>query len=65
MVTDGRRACAIFVNGDVVCFDFSGRQLWLRRLGVPDNPYGHASSLVLYGNGVILQMDQSSRSKKF
>ena len=64
MVTDGKRACAIFVNGDVACFDFSGRLLWLRRLGVPDNPYGHAASLALYGNGVIVQMDQHGSPKE-
>ncbi|MBI3910140.1 MAG: PQQ-binding-like beta-propeller repeat protein [Armatimonadetes bacterium] len=63
MVADGRRACAMFVNGDVACFDFAGKLLWLRRLGVPDNSYGHASSLAMYGNGVIIQFDQGSSAE--
>jgi outer membrane protein assembly factor BamB len=60
MVTDGKRVCAIFVTGEVVCLDYSGKQLWIRALGVPESLYGHASSLMLYGNGVIVQFDQGS-----
>ncbi|HUS71887.1 MAG TPA: PQQ-binding-like beta-propeller repeat protein, partial [Sedimentisphaerales bacterium] len=44
-VTDGRRVCAIFATGDVGCFDFDGKKLWVRNLGVPDSAYGYASSL--------------------
>jgi outer membrane protein assembly factor BamB len=59
-VTDGKRACAIFANGDVGCFDFSGRELWMRGLGVPDSAYGYSSSLAIYRNLVLIQYDQAT-----
>lgn len=68
-VTDGRRVCVIFATGVVACFDFSGRTLWTRSVGVPRNSYGHASSLVLHSSLLLIQLDQtraeddSSRSK--
>lgn len=55
---DAERVCAIFANGDVTCFDHFGRQLWARSLGVPENVYGHASSLVLHGQVLLVQYDQ-------
>lgn len=58
-VTDGRRVCAIFANGDVGCFDYSGKQLWQRGLGVPESSYGYASSLAIYRNLVLIQYDQA------
>jgi outer membrane protein assembly factor BamB len=58
MVTDGRRVYAIFVTGDVGCFDFHGRKLWVRNLGIPDNAYGYASSLAIYRNLLLIQYDQ-------
>lgn len=58
--TDGKCVCAVFVNGDVACFDLAGKPLWTRSLGKPDNQYGHASSLLFYGSGLIVQMDQGS-----
>ncbi len=58
MVTDGRRVYAIFATGDIGCFDFTGKRLWAMNLGVPDNAYGHASSLAMYRNLVLVQLDQ-------
>lgn len=58
MVTDGRRVCAIFPNGDVGCFDFEGKQLWSKNLGTPDSAYGYTSSLALYKNLLLIQYDQ-------
>lgn len=60
MATDGKHACALFVNGDLACFDFVGKLLWIRKLGAPENTYGHASSPILYGSGILIQMDQGS-----
>jgi outer membrane protein assembly factor BamB len=60
MATDGLHVATIFINGDVYCFDRTGKQLWARNLGVPDNTYGHASSLQVYGSGLIVQMDQGA-----
>ena len=36
-------------------------KIWCRNLGVPDNPYGHASSLVIYENLLLVQYDHTSR----
>lgn len=58
MVTDGRRVYAIFVTGDIGAFDFNGKKIWTRNLGVPDSSYGYASSLAIYRNLVLIQFDQ-------
>ena len=58
-VTDGQRVCAIFANGDIACFDFHGRKLWAQALGPLDDGYGHASSLALLGDLVLVQLDQA------
>ncbi|HIE26730.1 TPA: serine/threonine protein kinase [Candidatus Poribacteria bacterium] len=47
-VTDGRRVYVIFANGDLVCFDFDGNRIWAKNLGLPENVYGHASSLAMF-----------------
>ena len=59
MVADGRRVCAIFPTGDIDCFDYDGKKIWAKNLGLPDNPYGYASSLAMYRNLVLVQYDQA------
>jgi len=61
--TDGRRVYAIFPTGDVAAFDFNGRRLWHRNLGVPDSAYGYASSLDTYEKLVLIQYDQGDGSE--
>ncbi|MBN2270643.1 MAG: PQQ-binding-like beta-propeller repeat protein, partial [Sedimentisphaerales bacterium] len=58
MATDGKRVYAIFITGDLACFDFSGRNIWTKSLGIPDNVYGYAASLDVFKNMVIVQNDQ-------
>ena len=58
--TDGRRVFAVFATGDLVACDLSGHRLWARNLGVPKNPYGHASSLQVYRGRLIVQYDQET-----
>jgi outer membrane protein assembly factor BamB len=58
MATDGRRAYAIFANGDVAALDFGGEIVWSRSLGIPKNTYGHAASLSMYQNRLIVPFDQ-------
>jgi outer membrane protein assembly factor BamB len=58
MATDGQRVYAIFANGDLAAFNFEGRQLWAKNLGVPKNSHGHASSLATWMDRVIVQYDQ-------
>lgn len=58
VVTDGRRVYAIFPTGDVGCFDFKGKKVWEKNLGIPDSSYGYASSLAMYQNLLLIQYDQ-------
>jgi outer membrane protein assembly factor BamB len=58
LATDGRRVYAIFPSGDVAGFDFNGRRLWHKPLGIPDSAYGYAPSLETYEKFVIIQYDQ-------
>ena len=62
--TDGRRVYAIFASGDLVAVDFSGNLVWSKSLGVPTNPYGHATSLITHGNMVLVQYDQGTSDEK-
>ena len=63
MATDGERVYAVFANGDVVSFDFTGNRMWGRNLGVPDNLYGHASSLLVYRSLLIVQYDHDGGAR--
>jgi outer membrane protein assembly factor BamB len=58
MTTDGRRVYAIFANGDVFSLDFEGNIIWTKSLGLPQNHYGHSSSLIMYRDLLIIQYDQ-------
>jgi len=57
-VTDGQRVYSIFANGDIICFDFNGNQIWARNLGPFDSMYGYASSLAMYRDLVLVLLDQ-------
>jgi outer membrane protein assembly factor BamB len=60
MTTDGQRVFAIFATGDIACFDFAGKLIWAKSLGVPGNHYGHASSLITYQDLLLVQYDQKT-----
>ena len=62
--TDGQRVYAIFANGDVVALDFAGQVLWTKSLGIPQNAYGHAASLAMHQNLVLIQFDQGAAEDK-
>jgi outer membrane protein assembly factor BamB len=63
MATDGRAVFAIFATGDVIAFDMSGKRLWARNLGMPDNHYGHSSSLIIYKDKLLIQYDTNKSGK--
>lgn len=63
MATDGRAVFAIFGTGDVIALDMSGKRLWARNLGVPDNHYGHSSSLIIYKDKLLIQYDTNRSGK--
>ncbi len=58
--TDGQRVYAMFAIGDVAAFDFSGKLIWSRSLGIPKNSYGHATSLAMVRNLLLIQFDQAT-----
>ncbi|HEV7406544.1 MAG TPA: PQQ-binding-like beta-propeller repeat protein [Chthoniobacteraceae bacterium] len=58
MATDGRRVYAMFANGDLAALDFEGAVVWAKRLAVPKNQYGHATSLVTWQDRLLVQFDQ-------
>ena len=63
MATDGRSVFAIFATGDVIALDMNGKRLWASNLGVPDNHYGHGSSLVVYKDKLLIQYDTNKSGK--
>lgn len=62
MATDGVHVFAIFANGDLATFDFEGKPLWQRSLGLPENAYGYSSSLATFEDLVIVQFDRKHDS---
>ena len=64
LATDGLHVFAMFADADLIAFDFAGKEVWQRSLGVPvANHYGHAASLATFLNSedsssVIVQYDQ-------
>ena len=64
--TDGRTVVALFGSEGLFAFDFDGRVLWRRDLGVLNpgllddatSEWGHASSPVIHGDKVIVQVDR-------
>jgi outer membrane protein assembly factor BamB len=57
VVTDGNQVVAIFGTGDLIAFNMDGQRLWAKNLGVPDNHYGHSSSLISWKEKVFVQFD--------
>ena len=57
-VTDGRRVYAVFPNGRVAAFDWTGQPVWTRDLGPLDNSYGYAASPALYRDRLLIQIDR-------
>jgi outer membrane protein assembly factor BamB len=63
VTTDGKSIFAIFANGDIIALDFNGKTKWAKNLGVPDNHYGHSSSLLVYQDKLIVQYDHKKAAK--
>ena len=63
VATNGQQVCAIFASGDVLCCDMEGNRLWAKNIGVPDNHYGFASSLLIYGNSLIIQYLNNNKTQ--
>lgn len=63
--TNGRHLAAVFATGELVCVDLKGARIWSKHLGVPENHYGHASSLLNDGDRLFVQFDHSLDSKLY
>jgi outer membrane protein assembly factor BamB len=63
VTTDGKRVFAIFATGDIIAFDMNGKRVWAKNLGVPDNHYGHSSSLITWDNKLFIQYDTNKGGK--
>ncbi len=63
MATDGRAVFAIFATGDLLALDMNGKRLWGRNLGIPDNHYGHSSSLIIFKDKLLVQFDTNRAGK--
>ena len=63
VATNDEEVCAIFATGDVICADMEGKRLWAKNIGLPDNHYGYASSLLMYGNTLIIQYQNNSNAQ--
>ena len=60
VATNGKFVCAVFGSGDLICVDMEGNRVWAKNLGVPENHYGYASSLLVFGNSLIVQYDNGN-----
>jgi outer membrane protein assembly factor BamB len=69
--TDGEHVVVLFGSiGKLTAYDFQGKQLWIRDVGVIDtndpqsgtDEWGHASSPILYGDLVLVQGDRRKDS---
>ncbi|MCI0409865.1 MAG: PQQ-like beta-propeller repeat protein, partial [Acidobacteria bacterium] len=68
--TDGEHLVVLFGSEGLYCYDFEGRLLWKKDLGVIDAgasydvtyQWGTASSPIIYRNLVIVQADSQKRS---
>lgn len=58
--TDGQRVYAIFASGELGALDFGGQLVWSRKLDFQDNGYGHASSLRVWRDRLLVQADQGT-----
>ena len=65
LTTDGKRVFAIFATGDVIAFDLNGKRVWAKNLGVPENHYGHSSSLITWANKLFIQYDTNRGGKNY
>ncbi len=63
MATDGRTVFALFATGDLLALDMTGKRMWARNLGLPDNHYGHSSSLIVYKDKLLVQYDTNRTGK--
>ncbi|HOH28878.1 MAG TPA: PQQ-binding-like beta-propeller repeat protein [Candidatus Hydrogenedentes bacterium] len=58
VAAQGDVVCALFGTGHLACLNKDGVLRWEKFLGVPDNHYGHGSSLIIFERLLLVQYDQ-------
>ena len=58
---DEKVVCAIFGNGNLVCYDHDGKLKWAKNIGVPKSSYGYSASLVIYDKLLLVQYDSQDK----
>jgi outer membrane protein assembly factor BamB len=53
--------CAIFGNGNLVCFSHAGKLVWAKNIGVPETIYGYSGSLLIFDELLIVQFDSNTK----
>jgi outer membrane protein assembly factor BamB len=53
--------CALFGNGNLVCFDLEGKLKWAKNIGIPQTTYAFSASLLMYGELLIVQYDSNEK----
>jgi len=61
VATNGEVVCAIFANGNLICFNMDGEQQWSSNIGLPENIYGYSSSLLIYEHLLLVQYDSDEK----
>jgi len=61
-VTDGERVYTLFHHLGLVVYDREGEELWRKPIGPFNIPHGMSTSPVLWGDLVILQVDQDQNA---
>lgn len=61
-VTDGERVVVFFGSDGLHCYDFAGRKLWSRDVGVQRHIWGYGSSPVILGDLCFLNFGPGARS---
>jgi outer membrane protein assembly factor BamB len=60
--TDGEHVVVYFGSCGLIGYDFDGNERWLRRMRIPENMYGTATSPIMAGGRVVFLSDNASGS---
>lgn len=53
--------CAMFGNGNLVCYDHNGKLIWAKNIGIPQTTYAFSASLLIFDKLLIIQYDSNEK----